>query len=73
MSWPDSSRSPWVIPGILRVANLTRVGAVSADTIQPAAIQMLLRKSSQQTKPRETSLKNKNQEINAVLFTVSLR
>lgn len=46
---------------------------VSAEAIQPSAIQMFLRKSSQQAKPRETNLKNKNQEINAVLFTVSLR
>lgn len=45
---------------------------VTTEAIQLWAIQMLLRKSSQQTKPRETNLKKKNQEINAVLFTVFL-
>lgn len=73
MSWPDSSRSPCVIPGILRAANLAGVGGVSAEALQLSAIQVLLRKSSQQIKPLESDLKNKNQEINAVLFTVSLR
>lgn len=45
---------------------------VSAEALQISTLQTLLRKFSQQAKPCETDLKNKNQGINAVLFTVSL-
>jgi len=33
MSWPDSSRSPCVVPGILRAANLAQVRGVSTEAI----------------------------------------